>query len=496
MAKSKIIFATLALTLLLSLPGLPSPNRLAAAPDEGRWSRVNIPTEGEAGNWVLASGSNVRHLTMAADGSLYSYANPSGTSDTLFKSTDAGDTWSTSGKVKDAIVDIATAPEDASLVYYATVSNIYKSTDAGTSFTLWGRGVGGAGSNNITITTIAVAWQESHYLVAIGTSDNDSGQFGSVYLLDEREALTGWKDTNIGNYDVLAIAFSPNFAADRQLVAVATDETDTLVTTRIVDGNWGKVISNATIKGLAPKAAAIAFPNDYDATSEDATLFVGIDTGNDMGDVYKVNWVRQPDYSAVTDLNIGSRYNLSNVDVTGLAVSGNTNSASLLAGAANSAQVYRSTDAGLNWKRSTKAPTGQPKTEVLMAPDFTASGIAYAATSGSESSFAYTTDGGIIWHQIGLIDTTLSNIVDLAPSPNYGQDDTIFMLTFDGGHIEHSLWLSRNGGTKWARVLSNTLARADSINLVELSRQYGSGSQLVSFLSQDWQRFGNMEINR
>ncbi len=121
MAKSKILLTALALTLLTLLSISSTTNPATAAPEEVKWSRVNIPTEGKAGDWLLASGSDVQHLTMAIDGTLYCYANPQGTSFALFKSTDAGYSWSHIGQVKDAIVDIATAPDDASIVYYATM---------------------------------------------------------------------------------------------------------------------------------------------------------------------------------------------------------------------------------------------------------------------------------------------------------------------------------------------------------------------------------------
>lgn len=117
-----VLFAVLALILLSSLLGSISPTRPAvSAPDEARWSRVNIPTEGDAGKWVLASGSNVWHLTMAKDGTIYCYANPSGTGYTLFKSKDAGRSWAYTGEVREAIVDIATAPDDANIIYYVTM---------------------------------------------------------------------------------------------------------------------------------------------------------------------------------------------------------------------------------------------------------------------------------------------------------------------------------------------------------------------------------------
>ncbi len=483
-----VLAVALALILLLSLLGSIFPTSPATAtPDEVRWSRVNIPAEGEIGNWVLASGSSVQHLTMANDSTLYCYASPSGTDHTLFKSTDTGCSWSFTGEVREAIVDIATAPDDANIIYYATESSIYKSADAGNSFAPLPSSPGGAGADNITIACIDVARLGSNNIVAVGTVDSDNSQYGGVYTLDENETLPSWLDTNIDNYDACAVTFSPNFDTDRQVVAVVTDEQDILVTARIGDGSWGQIIGDATIGSLVPISASIAFPDDYDATTEDYILFVAIDTGSGNGDVYKVNGKWAPDSSIATDLNIGAVYSLSDVDVTGLAVNGNTAAASLLAGAASSNQVYISTDSGENWIRSTKQPTGQPKTCLLMAPDFVSSGTAYAATIGTESAFSYTTDGGVTWNQSGLIDTKISGngIIDLSLSLNYSQDGTLFMLTFDTAHTEHSLWRSLNGGAKWERVFSSTLGNIDSINLVELSPRYGSGSQVVFLAGTD-----------
>jgi len=50
-----------------------------AAPDTAEWSTVNTPTDGKSGNWVLAGGSDIQHLVMAIDGTIYAYANPTGT---------------------------------------------------------------------------------------------------------------------------------------------------------------------------------------------------------------------------------------------------------------------------------------------------------------------------------------------------------------------------------------------------------------------------------
>ena len=66
---ARIISVASVLTLLVSQPGLIStPVTASEAPEPVKWSAVDIPAGGEAGGWVLAGGSDVRHLTMVADG--------------------------------------------------------------------------------------------------------------------------------------------------------------------------------------------------------------------------------------------------------------------------------------------------------------------------------------------------------------------------------------------------------------------------------------------
>ena len=79
------------------------------------------------------------------------------------------------------------------------------------------------------------------------------------------------------------------------------------------------------------------------------------------------------------------------------------------------------------------------------------------------------------WSRVN-IPAGISSIIDLAISPSYSQDNTLFMLTWGG---EHSLWRSLNGGTTWKKVFTSALANVDSIRLVELSPRYGNGSQVV-----------------
>jgi hypothetical protein len=103
----------------------------------------------------------------------------------------------------------------------------------------------------------------------------------------------------------------------------------------------------------------------------------------------------------------------------------------------------------------------------------------YATTSGDGSAFSISRDIGDTWNQLSLIDTDISTIVDLAPSPRYITDNTLFMLTFGGGPSPEGLWRSRDGGNTWERTLASNLAGVDSLNLVTLPPQYGDDCRTV-----------------
>jgi photosystem II stability/assembly factor-like uncharacterized protein len=431
---------------LLLLLGSTSP--VLAEPDSVKWSNVDTPTQGKPGGWVLASDSDIQHLTMASNGTLYAYGQ--GLTYTLYQSTNGGYSWSAIGKVQDKIVQIAVTPDN--VVYYATSSQVFKSVDGVSKFAALPT-PGGADGVTIKITSLDAS-RLTNNVIAVGTKDTDDAQYGGIYLLDEA-ALT-WEDTNLGNYDVYTLAFSPNYPADHQLIAVVSDEKHTFITTDFGDG-WGANIANTKIDNLAPVSASIAFPDDYD-TSIISDYFVAIDSGVNKGGVYRVG------NSVATDLDL-------DIDVSGLGASGGAARANLIAGAAASAEVYFSNDGGRNWQQSTKPPTGQSQTNIVIAQ-----GRAYAATSGDESAFSYTTDGGITWNQLSMIDTTLTDIIDLAPSPAYEEDVTLLMLTSSG---EDSLWRSLDGGRRWERLLSSLPADINTIEDVRLPPQYDIDNQIV-----------------
>ena len=440
-----------------------------------KWTSVPIPQQGDAGNWVLASGSDLTCMTRAPDGTLYVHANPAATSERLFKSTDNGTSWSPTGQVTDNIVDITVAQDNPSLVYYATESSVYRSADAGRTFTPLPPNPGGAGGSNVVITSVTVASEGDRHAVFVSTRDTDSLQYGGVYTFDEGQLFSGWQDTDIGNYDVMAVEPSPNYLADPQLIAVTSTETETVVIGKMGPAPWGALSPPLIVTNVVASQATIAFPDDYRPMTDSTPFFVGINSGGGSGDVYKVLLMPgQPGF--VGDLNAGESVGAASFDVSALAVSGESAAAYVVAGDSESSGILISEDGGLSWKKSTKEPTGQSVTGLIVSPDFGTSRRVYATTSGVESAFSRSESGGVEWGQTGLIDTQIfpHGMVDLAVSPR--ADGDLFLLTWGG---DHSLWRSQNGGTNWQRVLCSALPGVDAFSQVEVSRNYDESDQAV-----------------
>jgi photosystem II stability/assembly factor-like uncharacterized protein len=458
--------------------------RVSAA-EAAKWARVNIPAEGEAGGWTLANGSDIRHLALAPDGTMYAYG--AGLPCTLLKSTDGGRKWSGTGQVQDEITGIAVSPYDSNLLYYTTASSVYRSGDAGKNFRLL-PAPGGAGAGNIEITSVSAVWLNNS-VIAVATRDTDSAEYGGVYILDEAEIIPSWADTGIGNYDVYAVAFAPGYASYRQISAVVTDETDSFVFSKYSNAEWNAFSGAAKLNqnnAAAPspvntgESAVIVFPDNYsgEVGSAECFFYAGINSGAGVGDVYKITCVDAPSASLAADLNIGG-FNAPDIDVTGLALHGNNDSLILLAGASAESRTYTSTDGGVSWTKSRKPPTGGGDTGVFFSPDFDASGIMYAATAGNGSAVSVSDDSGSTWNQVSLIDTTIDNIIDIAVSPDYYRDNTLFLLTFGNNPGSTGLWRTADGGLCWERIFSGTNPGVDILSRISLPPEYGADCRTI-----------------
>jgi photosystem II stability/assembly factor-like uncharacterized protein len=450
----KLLPPLLLLTLLASILPFSSP---VTAIDAARWTPVTLPARGQAGKWVLADASDIRHLTAAADGTLYCYADPTGANSTLFKSKDSGRTWAPVGKVIDVIIDITVLTADSTNVYYATSSGVYKSNDAGNTFIPL-PAIPGVNGGNIQITSVTVTRADKANLVAISTADSDSGHFGGVFLLDESQVSGIWINTNIGNYDVYRTVFSPNYLNDRQLTAVASDETDALVCSRIYNLNWDQTTGIARIRGIVPAAACIAFPDGFNGSAAESSYFLSVATGTDTGGVFQITNAPAPGPPTVKNLNIGAVIGSTAVDISSLAVNGD----SIIAGTVHSVNIFLSSDRGTTWTVCRKPPTGQTDTCLVTAADFAKSHRVFAVTCGGENAFSCSQDGGNTWNQCSLINTEISDISALSAP----QDNTCFMLTWDNNSGSKSLWRTVDLGLNWDRIFCSSFAGINDFTLL------------------------------
>jgi len=214
---------------------------------------------------------------------------------------------------------------------------------------------------------------------------------------------------------------------------------------------WGGAISNAMLSNSDIVAADVAFGSDYDISSDSYSLLIGLATGGDAGDVYRVNGSFSLEPPLVTDLNVSGAYGSLQLDIASVTVSGNF----MMAGAYSSAQVYYSSNNGVNWARSHKPPTGASHTSVLLS-----SGKFLAATSGAESAVSISSDDGSTWNQVSMIDSKITDLLDLAVAP-----DSLYLITRGG---KHALWCGSKGGTGWQRIFSAALSGVDTVEQIEL----------------------------
>ena len=451
----------IALVPLLVVGLLGSALTVSADSDMAEWSEVSMPAEGRAGGWGLAPGSDITHLSRGADGTLYA-DRLEGAANRLMRSEDGGLSWTETEYGGGAVVDIVCPDSDAGALYLTDGGDVYKSND-GEVFNPVGEGTLPAFDANERISCLDVGYDGSdHPIVFIGTADSDTGQYGGIYYFAEGDFGAGWMDMMAEGYDIYAIAGAPGFERNFGLVALASDEFHSyIINSEGVIGNWSErieLLEDNTASFALNGASRICFPDDFEVVYE---LFVGVGSGG-KGGVYR--------------MNEGGAYDLGpDADIMSLDIAEEGEGIELVAGGSNG-QLWHSPDAGESWQPSLKAPSGGGDVYVAVSADFANSGVAYAATGGADSAFSVSRDGCLTWNQTSLIDTEVSDIIDLALSPAYSQDKTLFMLTHrDGG--EHSLWRSRDG--VWERVYCSGLPGVDSLERVALSPRYGGDSNVV-----------------
>ena len=497
-------------------------NPRPAAADEGvlQWMRLNTPQNGAAGEYVIASNSEVNRIAIGADGKTI-YALDSQNS-RLYKSGDGGYAWlDLSAYVGGgaAWTNLAVSADDANIVAVVTDggTNVWASLDGGNNFFSTNVPALGA-AETITCIMISPGYGGLSGVardIAIGTADALAGSgIGRIFIMalgsfplawtDVSTGAAGWIKPLIAAVDVFAVAYPAGYGADKVMLAIVADVAagsgDTYLyagqrdATGVVTWNiWTdypvEIAKSGEDSPPSPLTyASLALPSDYfggDAAARRvyASWSDGVG-GNANDDVYRL------DDTTVVRLDAGSGIEFV---CSSLAYWGTCDEGKLLAGRrasawsapmASSVQVRSTFEPQVRfptWRNSRKPPTGVNEAQVTWSAD---GKVTYCGTStiggaaNDESAVSWSSDDGLSWNQVGLIDTVITRVNDIEPAP---QGDVLFMTTVNAGVAKaDSLWRAKGSlpCRNWERVLARSSLGAGDNPLIRVDPDYASTETL------------------
>jgi photosystem II stability/assembly factor-like uncharacterized protein len=513
---SHILGVSLAVMLVFGLAFalVPTKEAEAQAWTANQWSAINIP--GVANNIRLAADCDF--IAVGNDGATFYAVDNQG--NLLYKSTNAGLTWVNVTPAVPAfafdLLGLAVAPDDVNCVAVADANSVvYISTNGAATWstlpalnTVAGF-VTGTTVQDIAVSPATLAGRE--WMVCTGNA-GDALSDGNVFIFGTVVAPLAWSEyggsTGFGGVDPLgqdfiSCAFSPNYGNDSTILVVGADNVATANDNSAVGDTWLNIKNigfagwNAAVAQgfvLWPVAfdtatadspgeseitgAGIALPADFDPTNANWRRAYGYyDTGvaGFFPDAYRFD-----DFTCrELNVNNGVAIRLASMDYAGTLSSGTLFVGDRAGFYTVGTQVRNCSDPWValpTWNLTPKGPTGNTAgnvadTQVAVAPDFLSSGLVYAGTSGAaandQSAFSRSTNGGVSWNQISLIDTNILSVQDIAPAADGA---TFFMATAGNdaaGGYSDSLWRTTSTplALLWERVFTDNFCNSGLVRL-------------------------------
>ena len=465
-----------------------------AGTDGGLW-RLGVPQGGpaEPGAWRSSGprGGRAQALAVspgfASDGVAFAgtwlWGGAGGESGPgILRSTDGGQTWHASANGTEGVFGPAGvyyssavhaygfSPDFAAdrTLFAATWGGLFKSTDGGERWQRLTRVYFGP-PGSITAVAVAPDYADSGHVLA-------GGGWGGLYL--SRDEGTNWT----ANYSVTAqsaVAYSPDFAADGVAFAGGFGG---LYKTEDSGDSWTQVLTR-------PVSALVVSPQ----FGADGTLLAGgdglqistdggahwISTTVAADDPYVSALAVSPAFAGDRTIFAGTRGGLyrsgdggtswepvaafTGLPVLSLAISpGWPDHPVLLAG--TDLGVYRTTDGGGTWAR------GQGLATLSTWPIALSAAEDLLLTGARNHGLYGSTDGGASWLPFGLQGWgSYHTISDVAISPDYRRDGTLFAAWASGINIGGAVYRTTDRGATWEPLLST-----DFIGALALSPQYAS----------------------
>lgn len=469
--------------------------------DAMQWTVIDTPS---VTNNVIVSPSEINFIAAGPDGiTLYALDIPHSK---VYRSTNGGFAWdditgylTTAGAAMPAW-NIAIAPDNPHIVAIVTSvggvpRNVFISTDGGSSWQ----------DTNCTATSnigaIGISPNYRNYDIVVGTRNGAGGGKVIIYTLP---GYSGWTDQGFTG-DVLAAKFSPNYGSDSSLVIVSANAAGTFANIGIRDTvvnttnwtTWTPVEITTSGVGTSPKAnqirtADLELPLDFvGQIPSQRHIFIST---NDAGATGNAGVYRIDDNILYQLISATGTKMISSIAYIGSSSAGKMLAAEVKSNASlATVDIWFSPNAGANcpqaaciiWQKAVKPPTGgassgNANAQVTWSPD---GSRAYCGTSSAnldvagwpngyltamaldESAFSLTLDDGKSWNQIGIIDTAINSLSDVAASIN---SDILYLSSINtnaGLNGFDSLWRSTSYplGRIWERVLCVLTTSNDTI---------------------------------
>jgi len=390
----------------------------------------------------------------------------------LLKATEGGSNWadlatSTDYPTGETIKLVAVAPDDADVVAIVFASgNISYSDDGGSSWSDL-ENPGGA-STLATINSIDISpLTGGYYYVAAGGVT--SGSAAELYTL-KMSMAESWTARSTGagfgpSETIMAVKFSPNFDIDKIITCVSGNASTNVAHLQVlwhespaytwnddITGwtSWGAsgvLLTGSLINGgvgatiSTLNSASIAMPDSFLGSDDDErVIFVGIAGTGTEGGVTRLD-----DYIPTA---IAKRSGRSFLGAThSIALNGEK----LVVGSFNDNEVFRCLNPlalapTCERQEDLKQPGGTSRTVVAWSGSKVVAG-----TSGDESAFSVSTNDGLAFNDVSMIDSMLmvyATVTDMIITPDGSK---LYVVAYVDTDV--SVWL-REAGVLWTRVLS------------------------------------------
>ncbi|MDD5082607.1 MAG: hypothetical protein PHU08_04465, partial [Dehalococcoidales bacterium] len=449
-----------------------------------QWATQPLPT---ASSSVLVNGSDVTDLAVTPSVIYAINGNAAAplVGREVYKYTDAGSTCSTSLTVPSTVIArtlkaISSAPDNANVLAATDGATVGISSDGGSTWTqLTIAGTIWAGN---TITDIAVGPARTgtlmgrEYFISVANPAAANTAFGDVLIIGGANA--SWSSVSnsaapntagsiTGTHDYMSVLTTPNYLGDRSVavlgisspagVPAAGTSVAQVINTATASTPYTAILTQDTFTTDYDAATtatgvihgSIVLPTDFDATTSSGRRFyVGYtsSTVNGGNDVYRI------DDNIAKALSAG-------YGVWSLAYSGTISAGTIFEGRYSAVDVRYSTDmtsGAPTWTSTQKflqpsAAAFNPMIVVAAAPDYPSSKKVFAGSSGPESAFSLSTNGGLSFDQKAIIDTGDTTVNKITSVTVAGGN--MYMATLSSSNIE-AIWRSPTptADNTWTRI--------------------------------------------